>query len=1258
VNNILAGRHSTHWAVAINASTTDRTTAANNSTTTEYIFTCAVCHNGVQHAGGSVSADQAAEIVFDTTVAGGGTYTAGTAQGQDPNGYNWTAGTCSSTYCHSDGNGGGPNNTSFNWASPVGTLDCKGCHKYTAASGDPIASGKHSAHVGTAASPKYAFSCSKCHNATTDGVSITDKTKHVNHTKDVVFDTLNPSGAYDSGTKACASLYCHSDGAGGAPNVAVDWATATLPTDCTGCHNNDVTSGSPMATGNHTEHINNASVIGTNRTCDDCHNATVSGNRTIVDYTLHVNGTKNVVFAISGTYDAGTKQCSTVYCHSNGQVGTSVEQYITMTWGDATDIGCNGCHGTGNSQGYPDYVSGGAGTDTANSHPKHVANAGINCSECHNETTQDNVSIVAGSTTHLNQVEDVVFDPAGNNSTATYDINTKTCSTTYCHGTGTPQWGGTVNCGECHPANNTLAGSHSKHYESATTASDRSAANNSTTAEYIFNCGVCHYSTPHADGPVNANRAAQVAFDGVIGSGTYTEGATSQTDPASGFKYTNATCSNVYCHGNFPGNGNNATPEWGNASSAACGTCHDVDTSTTMDGGSHNTHVKNLGFGCDLCHSTTTDATPSIIDKTKHANGAVTWDLGDGIYLQVSASSTYRGLNAGERDKSLMGPPYGQCDNIYCHSNVQTSPPGGALTYQQPQWGGTVNCGDCHKAGPYGPGLEQDTGSHLKHVSLSTYNISCSNCHSGAGSGTQNHANYEVNVNIDPTWGAGASYSGTLQPGDAYGSCSNVYCHSIGDTAVTAGQLPAAYGGSIYATPTWGNTLSCNSCHGRTTTNGMPDYTSGGQGTETANSHPKHVQTQAYSCKECHYSTTKDGTTIDYSTGTHVNGTNTDVVFDATGPNSGGSYNATTKECSNVYCHSDGKGTYQTPIWGGTVACGDCHAVPPPTGSHTVHFGGTATEAAYGDDSNISTATTYKFNCGNCHPLNMTSHGDGVVEVELYNASATGFKANNPSTASYDSNNKQCSNVYCHSDGRDATVRTYQTTPQWGSTFAGNKCAGCHGDPPMYANGGAGTASANSHYTANEFMGTEGGHLVGLHWDNIYDAQNGGLLARGGTVGSGAAHGDPNTSTTISCNLCHAATVNWTSSTQYSTLSGAGTAFACANCHDGTQAFANASGVITDKSKHVNASRDVQFASITFKSRAQLRDQSFTDQIQPLGWTRNNGYKTGATSYDSVNLTGSYNSSTKTCTTACHLNQPVQWGDNTGVTCNSCHTGL
>ena len=136
-------------------------TAANNSSGTIYLFNCGVCHDpgATTHAGGAVSGIQAAQIAFDATYAGGGTYTAGgNTAGKtmdltgllvhvQPHTVIVQGTKFSSPY-------DAPNITSFAWNSAAGTLQCNGCHGNTTYSdyrkGAPLyatGSPKPNAHV-------------------------------------------------------------------------------------------------------------------------------------------------------------------------------------------------------------------------------------------------------------------------------------------------------------------------------------------------------------------------------------------------------------------------------------------------------------------------------------------------------------------------------------------------------------------------------------------------------------------------------------------------------------------------------------------------------------------------------------------------------------------------------------------------------------------------------------------------------------------------------------------------------------------------------------------------------------------------------------------------------------------------------------------------------------------------------------------------------------------------------------------------------
>jgi predicted CxxxxCH...CXXCH cytochrome family protein len=215
-------------------------------------------------------------------------------------------------------------------------------------------------------------------------------------------------------------------------------------------------------------------------------------------------------------------------------------------------------------------------------------------------------------------------------------------------------------------------------------------------------------------------------------------------------------------------------------------------------------------------------------------------------------------------------------------------------------------------------------------------------------------------------------------------------------------------------------------------------------------------------CEMCHTQTNyhrNDGTTVAHNDGT---------------------------KCTDCHPHEEGF----------KANCGGCHAVPPPTGTHLTHFGGTKDDAEYGSTDIAKDfsdqETVYLMNCGNCHPIDLSQHmnnvlnsGNGSAEIELYNANAPAgsLKELNPPTATYtpgltvftdadgfNYTQGTCSNVYCHSvtdfsttgqipeplpwvyplqyapPWEDFVVRTTQyQSPVWGEDSLG--CDGCHGYP-------------------------------------------------------------------------------------------------------------------------------------------------------------------------------------------------------------------
>lgn len=362
-------------------------------------------------------------------------------------------------------------------------------------------------------------------------------------------------------------------------------------------------------------------------------------------------------------------------------------------------------------------------------------------------------------------------------------------------------------------------------------------------------------------------------------------------------------------------------------------------------------------------------------------------------------------------------------------------------------------------------------------------------------------------------------------------------------------------------------------------------------------------------------------------------------------------------------------------------ACGSCHANPPATGAHLAHYGldggsGFTDVSILQDRYPAATPTeapaVYAFGCGNCHPAG--SHRNGTAEVVLYDAAAPAgsLKARAAATAAYDPAAKTCSGVYCHSTGQGTPA--YVTSPGW---FSGQEvgCASCHTNPPAYASGGAGSATANSHLGLAD-DGYEFGHFLGMPgaWH---------------TSKHGGNWGATENATAITCQTCHYDTTDPTntgpSGFYYLDTTGSyalpggdpgriswgwQAGIQCGACHGrGDPAAPAGTGKVLPL-RHVNGVRDVVFdARTTLPAIPWLPPAPNTPTLPywitspglagywPAGLTWNGttlSFGLGASTYDPA---------TKTCSNvACHVaeaqpvwGRPYQYYTNSSATCYTCH---
>ncbi len=347
-----------------------------------------------------------------------------------------------------------------------GTPQCTRCHgaDYNGLANAPSCTACHAA----AGKPNWLQDCTFCHGfppASTVHASVTPgagTSCYQCHP-----DTVLPTGSINAAT-------------GKHMNGFVD-------ASCTACH------GFPPATGAHLVHFGLTEAEGTSRYgdttilqdrfptasptaapdryafgCGNCHPIDIaehsmgSGSTTAKVRLYEASapaGSLKARNAPTAAFDAQSKTCGGVYCHSSGQA-TPAYVAATQAWNVAGRLACNACHANP-----PRYASGGASTATANSHlqladdgyewghflgllgPFHTSKHGggvygnpkpdanpITCETCHFDTT----------------------DPASRGPSGVYWLDT-TGNYNLPGGAGDTAWQATIRCDYCHAAGNPAA---------------------------------------------------------------------------------------------------------------------------------------------------------------------------------------------------------------------------------------------------------------------------------------------------------------------------------------------------------------------------------------------------------------------------------------------------------------------------------------------------------------------------------------------------------------------------------------------------------------------------------------------------------------------------------------------------------------------------------------------------------------------------------------------------------------------------------
>jgi predicted CxxxxCH...CXXCH cytochrome family protein len=1031
------GKHAAH------DSTTFSETVYNNNArhadAANYGYACYTCHQGTHM--NDPSSPYGVEVTFGNfdAQAVGGAYVAGVAQPGDSTAnaaltFNWTAGTCNSTYCHTNGSPVGGtvryNAVSWNEAAWTAANKCTKCHSMSATTTVPDSnlSHSHNSHIAATASSGYFYNCSTCHNGVATGKSdfpttagsIVSKTLHANGTTHTVaFDpAVNPGATgYVAGTYTCNNTYCHSAGTTTAfvANASIAW-NSTAGTTCSSCHLGYT--GTIMATGKHAEHVNNTTDLGTNYQCDDCHVTTVGGGAVpTVLYAggKHVDKVRDVAIQdrlgqVSG--NTGTT-CSNTYCHSEGQRGPAANNTrYSVTWSETTWTGniCLKCHGNngGTTFGAPDYANGGANTATANSHGKHV-DANTDCATCHFQMVNANATAIAGSL-HTDGVIDVLFNKtiAGTNvintdgsftAPSTYVSNT--CTSIACHGVNTAavSWGATLDCSACH-----------------------------------------------------MGAATGAAVDTEVDDYTYNNGTFAKLDPENWITYGHGrpTASGAY---------DSTLPAAG----------FDTAIAVSADDGCKYCHDRNVPHGV-FGTSTNPFRLANIVDLPSDADATVGNSIEEKVRVCTichDGGGGYLGKTTNVSSKVIGANHYG--------TRHSTGGKGGEL------------CWDCHDPhGDYNFGASQVLAYMFDKQPVKTRSVTVAGSQTEWGQTGLTYAatpSFFANRDGTATWGWG-DYVVTTTNNGVCQVCHATTTPNFNTATYTAGHYNTSGRCTSCHAHDQGTTdafkqQGCNGCHGDSTRAAVAGATTdvqnappkpyGGATTDGISvrgvgNHQLHVNSTAsvsdpIACNECHPIPNTHAATA----GTEE----ANILFGTVAThNPGATWNATTLNCTSVYCHNPTPATPgATPVVGfyttaTTLGCNGCHrdATTLNSGAHDLH---------------VVDASGYKGTVVHCDDCHSTANNTTILVKAQHIDGAVSFQATETFAGG------SCTASKCHKDG---TETPGYVSVNWTSTtaVAGGTCSECHGTAT-----GAGTwvpAWGEPNYpervtTSNDVRNSHGKHL-------------------------------------------------------------------------------------------------------------------------------------------------------------------------------------
>jgi predicted CxxxxCH...CXXCH cytochrome family protein len=565
--------------------------------------------------------------------------------------------------------------------------------------------------------------------------------------------TKDSQPSYDPKTQTCTNTYCHGNG-------VFNWRS---PRDSAGACGNSCHTLPPPA-----PHPQNSE-------CFRCHGPVIDKNRNFIAKNLHIDG-------------------------------------IVETG----DLACNSCHGSNSSGGPPPDLEGNTESryPGVGAHANHLqasaTHAPVACNQCHIVPTS------VDSPGHIDSARpaDITFGALASDngkSSPAYDESTNSCSSTYCHGSYSPQWtaprDSTTACGSCHglppPAPHPQK---AECYQCHTQVIDANgnfldpALHVDGLVEVSPSCGSCH-GDPNRAGdkltqaapPSDLAGSSDVTLPGVGAhqrhlQASATHGAVScdqchivpsawnsaghdvtgappakitfgsfeqNNNLTAVYSFTDHTCSNTYCHAYY--SLANYMPNWVAQSDPAqtCGTCHSLPPPFVPNANppiSARSHPKITD--CSRCHGAVIDSNRNFTAPGRHVDGNID------VVTPLACNSCHGSSASAAPPTDLAGNTSVTSIGVGAH---QTHVTGGQLSRPVP-------CSDCHIT----PKNVNDPG-HIDDWTIAEINF--------AGAATKGgHV---------PTWNRLTA------------SCTDSWCHG----PVTAGNT----------SPVWTDpsvALTCTNCHG------------------------------------------------------------------------------------------------------------------------------------------------------------------------------------------------------------------------------------------------------------------------------------------------------------------------------------------------------------------------------------------------------------------------------------------------------------